>query len=280
MSHLNRRESLHPSTQPSAQSCPVYNPAGWLLPRHGLCGGPAAVLRARGARLPALLPPAQVGSCEKRTSCLPPMPMAVPLSCHTVLCHTVHSSYVALSHRIPPPPLAARSTSGPNLRRFYLPGLEGLKSELRKLDFLLERYLPALTAHLNVRRCACSGCHVACCLVQCGIAWCIAAAADLAPRPVHAKSTKSLTHCPVQRLSTLCKQVHPSSPTCLQAAGVVPVLFASQWLLTCFSCPFPVGFACRLVDVMLQVSGRVDSCIRRCLLPLTRAACWPGAGRA
>jgi hypothetical protein len=77
------------------------------------------------------------------------------------------------------------STSGPNLRRLYLPGLEGLKSELRKLDFLLERYLPALTAHLN-------------------------------------------------------------------AAGVVPVLFASQWLLTCFSCPFPVGFACRLVDVMLQ----------------------------
>lgn len=45
-----------------------------------------------------------------------------------------------------------RSTSGPNLRRLYLPGLEGLKSELRKLDFLLERYLPALTAHLNVRR--------------------------------------------------------------------------------------------------------------------------------
>jgi hypothetical protein len=33
---------------------------------------------------------------------------------------------------------------------------------------------------------------------------------------------------------------------------VVPVLFASQWLLTCYSCPFPVGFACRLVDVMLQ----------------------------
>lgn len=50
-----------------------------------------------------------------------------------------------------PPPLTHCSTSGPNLRRLYLPGLEGLKSELRKLDFLLERYLPALTAHLNVR---------------------------------------------------------------------------------------------------------------------------------
>lgn len=42
------------------------------------------------------------------------------------------------------------------------------------------------------------------------------------------------------------------SPGPAQAAGVVPVLFASQWLLTCYSCPFPVGFACRLVDVMLQ----------------------------
>lgn len=77
------------------------------------------------------------------------------------------------------------STSGPNLRRLYLPGLEGLKAELRKLEFLLDRYLPNLTAHLN-------------------------------------------------------------------AAGVVPVLYASQWLLTCYSCPFPVSFACRIVDVMLQ----------------------------
>ena len=33
------------------------------------------------------------------------------------------------------------------------------------------------------------------------------------------------------------------------------MLYASQWLLTCFSCPFPVGFACRLLDVMLQASG-------------------------
>lgn len=97
---------------------------------------------------------------------------------------------------------------------------------------------------------------------------------------VHVKSRKSLARCLYKGLPLCADQVHPSSPTCLQAAGVVPVLFASQWLLTCFSCPFPVGFACRLVDVMLQVSGRVDSCIRRCLLPLTRAACWPGAGRA
>ena len=58
--------------------------------------------------------------------------------------------------RLPPPCLApslrspCRSTSGPNLRRLYLPGMEGLKAELRKLDFLMERRLPSLTAHLNV----------------------------------------------------------------------------------------------------------------------------------
>ena len=49
-----------------------------------------------------------------------------------------------------PPRPACYSTSGPNLRRLYLPGLEGLKQELRKLEFLLERYLPNLSAHLTV----------------------------------------------------------------------------------------------------------------------------------
>jgi len=37
----------------------------------------------------------------------------------------------------------------------------------------------------------------------------------------------------------------------MKAHGAVPVLFASQWFLSAFSCPFPVSFACRLVDVML-----------------------------
>lgn len=41
-------------------------------------------------------------------------------------------------------------------------------------------------------------------------------------------------------------------PYALQAHGAVPVLFASQWFLSAFSCPFPVSFACRLVDVMLM----------------------------
>jgi hypothetical protein len=59
-------------------------------------------------------------------------------------------------------------------------------------------------------------------------------------------------------------------PLRLQAAGVVPVLYASQWLLTCFSCPFPVSFSCRLIDIMLQVRS-----IAHWLL-LLRAACLQG----
>lgn len=37
----------------------------------------------------------------------------------------------------------------------------------------------------------------------------------------------------------------------VQEYGVVPVLYASQWFLTAFSCPFPTVFSCRVVDVML-----------------------------
>lgn len=61
-----------------------------------------------------------------------------------------------LSHLVLPCPALPCSTSGPNLRRLYLPGLEGLKAELRKLEFLLDRYLPNLTAHLNVCRGVCT----------------------------------------------------------------------------------------------------------------------------
>lgn len=47
--------------------------------------------------------------------------------------------------------------SGPNLRRMYLPALEGLKLQLQAFDFLLARRLPDVHAHLQVisasRRC-------------------------------------------------------------------------------------------------------------------------------
>ncbi|KAK2080743.1 hypothetical protein QBZ16_000597 [Prototheca wickerhamii] len=76
------------------------------------------------------------------------------------------------------------AASGPNLRRFYLPGLTGLKADLMAFDALLRAHLPTLWAHLRAR-------------------------------------------------------------------GVVPVLYASQWLLTAFACPMPAGFACRVIDALL-----------------------------
>ena len=37
----------------------------------------------------------------------------------------------------------------------------------------------------------------------------------------------------------------------LQAYSAVPVLYASQWLLTCFACPFSAPVACRVIDALL-----------------------------
>lgn len=56
--------------------------------------------------------------------------------------------------RAAPPQMFCRllGASGPNLRRLYLPGLEGLKAELRRFEFLMARYLPNLKAHLEVGR--------------------------------------------------------------------------------------------------------------------------------
>lgn len=41
----------------------------------------------------------------------------------------------------------------------------------------------------------------------------------------------------------------------LEKHGVLPVLFASSWLLTCFAVDFPISFAARVMDVLLT-----DSC--------------------
>eukprot|EP00873_Tetraselmis_striata_P025428 jgi/Tetstr1/445692/TSEL_003495.t1 len=75
-------------------------------------------------------------------------------------------------------------STGPDLRRFYLPGLEGLKFYLALFEELLVALHPAIAKHL---------------------------------------------------------QVH----------GIPPMLYASQWFLTAFACPFPTTFASRVIDVML-----------------------------
>ncbi|KAK9818215.1 hypothetical protein WJX72_008962 [[Myrmecia] bisecta] len=91
-------------------------------------------------------------------------------------------------------------SQGPNLRRLYLPGLEGLKQQLRMLEWLMERLYPDLKAHL-------------------------------------------------------------------EAFGAVPVLYASQWFLTVFSCPFPASFSCRVIDVML-IENRAHILLRAALAVL------------
>jgi len=37
----------------------------------------------------------------------------------------------------------------------------------------------------------------------------------------------------------------------LEKKGVLPVLYASQWFLSLFSCPFPIHFCARMIDIML-----------------------------
>lgn len=43
----------------------------------------------------------------------------------------------------------------------------------------------------------------------------------------------------------------PKLKSHLETHGAVPVLYATQWLLSMFSCPFPVPFCARLIDIML-----------------------------
>jgi hypothetical protein len=93
------------------------------------------------------LPPARASQEHYMLRALqPPPPPHTHAHTHALPTHT-HTRHTPTR---PPSALPARSTSGPNLRRLYLPGLDGLKAELRKLDFLLERFLPRLTAHLSV----------------------------------------------------------------------------------------------------------------------------------
>jgi len=47
--------------------------------------------------------------------------------------------------------MSLMAETGPNLRRLYTPGLEGLKTELRKFEWLMMRNYAALAAHLEAR---------------------------------------------------------------------------------------------------------------------------------
>ncbi|KAF6259841.1 rab-GTPase-TBC domain-containing protein [Scenedesmus sp. NREL 46B-D3] len=76
-------------------------------------------------------------------------------------------------------------SSGPTLRRLYLPGLEFLQLELSRFELLLSTHAPQLHQHLL-------------------------------------------------------------------DAGLPALLYAAQWLMTCYACPFPMHVAARVIDVLLQ----------------------------
>jgi hypothetical protein len=50
-------------------------------------------------------------------------------------------------------------------------------------------------------------------------------------------------------LSTHAPQLHQH----LLDAGLPALLYAAQWLMTCYACPFPIHVAARVLDVLLQV---------------------------
>jgi len=55
----------------------------------------------------------------------------------------------------------------------------------------------------------------------------------------------------------LLHKFHPGIAGHLKEHGIPPMLYASQWFLTAFACPFPTTFAARLIDVMLAEQNGV-----------------------
>ena len=49
----------------------------------------------------------------------------------------------------------------------------------------------------------------------------------------------------------------------LQANTVAPVLYASQWFLTLFACPFPSAFSARVIDIILT-EGHSEILLQAC----------------
>ncbi|KAL4430666.1 hypothetical protein ABPG75_005922 [Micractinium tetrahymenae] len=61
------------------------------------------------------------------------------------------------------------------------------------------------------------------------------------------------------RLWQLSKLLPPRLGAHLEAHAVLPVLYASSWLLTCFAADFPLHFAGRVMDVLLTQGHQVAS---------------------
>lgn len=57
----------------------------------------------------------------------------------------------------------------------------------------------------------------------------------------------------------------------LQANTVAPVLYASQWFLTLFACPFPSAFSARVIDIILA-EGHSEILLQACLISASPCA--------
>lgn len=55
------------------------------------------------------------------------------------------------------------------------------------------------------------------------------------------------------RFSLLLAAHAPELAAALAAAGLPPLLYAAQWLMTTYACPFPQHVAARVMDCLLQV---------------------------
>lgn len=73
------------------------------------------------------------------------------------------------------------------------------------------------------------------------------------------------------RLWQLSRLLPPRLGAHLEAHAVLPVLYASSWLLTCFAADFPLHFAGRVMDVLLTQGHQVAS-------PLLKVGLAGGAG--
>lgn len=80
------------------------------------------------------------------------------------------------------------------------------------------------------------------------------------------------------KLEWLLEKHAPKLHAHLQAHGIPAVLYASQWLLTSFACPFPPSFVARVMDIMLiennnhamqRVAFTILSECEEAVLPLT-----------
>ena len=88
-----------------------------------------------------------------------------------------------------------------------------------------------------------------------------------------AESERQLPAPPAATLPLLPQRRLPLLAAHLEAHGVVPVLFASQWFLTVFSCPFPVRWVPQPATTCGALCRHV-ACVRCMHTPFIACGCW------